>query len=261
MVVKLKPLKLSASAIKTYEQCPRKYFYTYIEKPDVIKKDWAHLRIGNFVHNVLDDFHTILQKEPSHVWSELMTSCCKNLVVKYKLTKEDRKVAKDMLAGYLEKLNSDGLPNVVASEQSFLIKISDEVMIRGFIDRIDNEDDESQKNYKYHIVDYKSGKSQYLDEFQLLIYGLYLLDQDPTLERFKGSYIMLSEGSKHYMPSIFTRTDLERVKQKIIKVAQEIKADQTWEPKSQFLCKYCDFNEICPASPVKPAANARKEWE
>jgi DNA helicase-2/ATP-dependent DNA helicase PcrA len=262
MVVNKKKLKLSASKIKTYEQCPRKYFYQYIEKPDIPRKEWPHLRIGNFVHDVLDKFHTILQTESSHEWPTLMTQCCKNFLRKYKLDKGERKAAKDMLAGYLTKLDTDGLPNVVAAEQKFTITLDENVLLTGFIDRIDDEstDNEEDINYKYHIVDYKSGKSKYLDDFQLLVYGLYLLDKAPNLERFKGSYIMLAEESRHHMPSIFTRTDLDRVKAKILKVADDIMTNQTWETKPQFLCKFCDFNAICPDSPHRQAVNGRKEW-
>jgi len=261
MATRLKTLKLSASAIKTYEQCNRKYFYNYIERPKIEKKDWSHLKIGLFAHEVLDQFHKTLLKNSSASWPESMSAICKKEVSNFNLDKVQRGLASEMLKDYLDKLARDGLPNVVASEQSFAITIEDNILLKGFIDRIDDDQEfDGDKNYKYHIVDYKSGKSKYLDEFQLLIYGLYLLDKFPDLERFKGSYIMLAEGSKHYMPSIFTRTDLDNVKEKIRKVANDIRTDKTWEPKPQFLCKYCDYNKLCPASSFRVATNGRKEW-
>lgn len=258
MVVKDKLLKLSVSAIKTYEQCPRKYYYNYVERPDIEKKDWSHLKVGNFVHDVLDSFHSILQKEDYHEWPSLMTTCCKKFLKKYDLDKDDKLKAKEMLKTYLDKLNENGLPNVVATEQKFSIMLDENTLIRGFIDRIDDDD---AQNYKYHLLDYKTGKSSYLDEFQLLVYGLYLKDKFPDLERFKGSYQMLSEDCKYYMPSVFTVTDLERTKEKILNIANEIRNDQTWEPKPQFLCKYCDYNKLCPSSPYRQAENGRKGWE
>lgn len=619
-----KKLKLSTSSIKTYEQCNRKYYYQYILKPEGKVKDWPHLRLGNFLHEVLEDFHKVLMVEPSHEWPKLMSKISKSKLNKYKLGIDDRKKAANMLRGYLNKLNNDGLPNVMSAEPSFKISLTNDVVIRGFIDRIDRLED---SDIPYHIVDYKglaldtkiptpegwttmkdlsvgdlvlgsngkptsviaksrihhrpcykivfsdnsevicdnvhnwqvdrvgsgsnnyakkvlsgdmlykefksinkskygalviqnadalegnrrkfpldpyllgawlgdalskagtictsegdyhsmnenitnlwahtsrhasnknlfyitcsrdstkckecehirnhirlgnindsrvgsnlslseelraldllnnkfipqkylrasfeqrlsllqglmdtdghwsskrkcavfvtandkikagfsellhsfgvtvqyshcidkkgfeshrfefkpvgfcpfrlerkksafeasvktdyrtlkakrraiksitpiasvptqcisvdsddklylcgesfipthnTGKSKYLDEFQLLVYGLHLLDIDPNLERYKASYLMLPEGSRHHMPSIFTKTDLEEVKNKILSVANSILTDEAWEPKPQFLCKYCDFNEICPAYGNKQAANGRVDWE
>lgn len=258
MIVKGK-LKVSTSALKTYEKCPREYYYKYIEKPEVEKKDWSHLRIGNFAHAVLDDFHSKLKENPSQPWPELMSFLCKEKVSNYNLNKDEKKVVKDMLNGYLTKLQQEGLPNVIATEKSFSIALDENTIIKGVIDRIDDET-EDPGTPKYHIKDYKSGRAAYLDEFQLLVYGLYLLDTDPNLEKFKGSYTMLAEGSRSHMVSIFTKTDLDRVKDKIIKVANDIRSDQTWEPKPQFLCKYCDYNKICPSSPFKEVSGGRKEW-
>lgn len=252
-----KPLKLSVSAIKTYEQCPRKYFYNYIERPDVEKVPWPHLQLGLFLHDVLEGFHNILLKDDAIEWPDLMSVMCKRMVKKYNLTKEQKGMAKEMLKNYLGKLDKNGLPNVVANEEEFYFNIDDDVIIRGFIDRIDLEEKEDGK--RYEVVDYKSGSSRYLDEFQLLVYGVYLLHKYPDLELFKGTYIVLSEECKSISYN-FTNTDVNRVRDKIIRVANEIKTDQTWEPKPQFLCKYCDYNKICPASPHKEASNARRDW-
>lgn len=96
------------------------------------------------------------------------------------------------------------------------------------------------------ILTHNTGKSKYLDEFQLLVYGIYLLDAHPELEHFKGTYIVLSENKE--IPYTFTRTDVERCKAEILDVAKQIREDKTWDPKPQFLCSYCDFEAICPAT-------------
>lgn len=99
-------------------------------------------------------------------------------------------------------------------------------------------------------LSHNTGKSKYLDEFQLLVYGLFLREQNPQLERYKASYIVLGEGSKN-IQYLFTRTDVDRVLEKIKKIATHIETDKTWEPKPSFLCKWCDFEDICPAMKLR----------
>ena len=57
-------LKLSVSSMDTYEKCPKKYHYTYIEKPNIQKKKWAHTEFGSCAHKMLELFHLRYMKEP-----------------------------------------------------------------------------------------------------------------------------------------------------------------------------------------------------
>ena len=255
MATQLPILKVSASSLKTYQQCPRKYYFTYIDKQP--KKEWGHLELGNFVHGVLEDFHNQLQEDPRtpDEWGQLLTSICKVEREKYNLTPEHRIKARDMLKAYLEILKSEGLPSVLFNEKSFNIKLNEGLLIRGFIDRIDTDPDRG-----YHILDYKTGASRYLDDFQLLIYGIYLLNEHPELERFKASYLILAEGSK-LMSYTFTQTDVQRAVQKIINIASQIREDKTWTPKPQFLCSYCDFQAICPVTLREQQFKNTAGWE
>ena len=241
MVIKSDKLKISASAVKTYTQCPRKYYFTYINK--LPKKKWPHIELGNFVHDVLESFHNTLRdspKDPSE-WGALLKIICRKEVSNHNLTKEQMGVAKEMLATYLSKLREDGLPNVLFNEKEFVIDLPGNILLRGFIDRVDEDAD------SVALVDYKSGRSKYLDEFQLLVYALAMLHERPDLKKIKGSYIVLGEGSK-IIPYSFTKTDTVRCVTEITKVAGMIRSEQSWEPRPTRLCSYCDFHDACPAT-------------
>lgn len=242
MVIKSEALKLSASAIKTYKQCPRKYYFTYIEK--LPKKTWPHTELGNFVHKSLELFHINIKDKPlaPSEWPNALQDCCKQAIKAHALTPEQKINAKGMLKTYLSNLVESGLPNVLSNEKKFEISLKDNIIIRGFIDRVDRDSDKD-----FHIVDYKTGKSKYLDAFQLLVYALAIFNEYPNLDRIKCSYIVLSEGSK-VIPYNFTKTDVERVVNDIVQTGEQIRTDKTWETRPQMLCAYCDFEAACPAT-------------
>lgn len=146
-----KKLRLSVSAIKTYESCKRKYYYQYIEKLPR-KSDWEHLKVGNFVHEVLELFHEKLKQSSASVddWKIIITDLCKEKQKKFSLDVEQADVAKTMLKKYLALLEEEGLPQVVATEKKFSITIEDDIIMVGVIDRVD-----ATGTDQFHLVDYK----------------------------------------------------------------------------------------------------------
>jgi ATP-dependent helicase/DNAse subunit B len=241
MIVKSDKLKVSASALKTYEQCPRKYFYTYIEK--LPKKKWPHAELGDFVHNSLEEFHNHLKDNEVHEleWGPLLGGICRSQLKEMNLTSEQKLTAKKMLDTYLRVLRASGLPKVLFNEKAFTLEIPDDIIIRGYIDRVDEDGD------SFHIIDYKSGKSKYLDEFQLTVYALAMMSEHPQINKIRGSYLVLGEGCKS-IPYTISRTDAERCSDKIRKESDKIRSDQTWATKPTRLCSYCDFEQACPAT-------------
>jgi len=249
MIVKSDRLKVSASALKTYTQCPRKYYFTYIEK--LPKKKWPHIELGNFLHDVLEEFHNLLRDapKPDREWGAALRDICVAQIHKYELTKEQRVTAKEMLDAYLAKLRSDGMPNVLFNEKEFSMDLPENILLRGFIDRIDQEGD------GLHIRDYKSGSSRYLDAFQLTEYALAAFKAYPDLTKVKGSYIILKEASK-IIPYSISKTDTERCVAEIVDIAGAIRSDQTWETRPSKLCSFCDFSDACPAT----KSSSSNEW-
>jgi len=240
---KLELIKLSASAVKTYDQCPRKYFYTYIER--AARKEWDHFDLGNLCHKTLEIFHTIYMEEGTNKKSlaSLMGRSFEEARKEYKhVTYDMMAEAKDLCAGYLDKMKLDGMPIVKGVETSFNFNIGENIKLRGFLDRLD-----LMKDGRFHIVDYKTTKNtKYLDEFQLLVYGLWLQTKYPDVENFKGSYVLLRHGSK-LKEYEFNTQDLARIKKDLINYAEKIRTENVWEPVPTRLCNWCDFQEICPS--------------
>lgn len=226
-------VKNSASSMKTYDQCKRKFYYTYIKK--LPRKEWGHLQLGTLCHSVLEIFHKDYKKG-----DDLAPLMSKSFAIARKQSsgKMDDTLlseAKEILQKYVYKMEEGGMPkNVVGLEKRFSYKIK-EFQITGIIDRID------KVGNKYYIYDYKTSKStKYMDDFQLSVYALWFFKQFKKQDLVKTGYIMLRHNFD-ILSFDFTRDNLEPKEEKIIKYCESIKGENTWEASPGPLCRYCDF--------------------
>ena len=213
------------------------------------KKHWEHLDLGNFCHTTLELFHKEYMDNGLGRYDNL------NAIMTYAFAEAKRdkefvglgrdslEAAKDMMIDYLDELKKHKMPNVLCVEQDFEFNIAPDIVLRGYIDRIDKLD-----NGRLRVVDYKTSKSgdRYLENDQLLIYGMWLKRQHPELKDFMGSYVLLKFHSRAKDVD-FNTADLEKMESKLLKYAGEIKTENEWITIPSGLCKYCDFYDICPA--------------
>jgi RecB family exonuclease len=236
---------LSASKVKTYSQCPRKYYYSYIEK--LPKKKWDHFDLGTLCHGALENFHRKYHNDNQEFdLQELMTESFKKAYDKMRsegteVSADIVKQAKTLLNNYLRKIKINKIgSDIIQVENEFELPLNEKYNVQGIVDRIDLDRDGI-----YHIKDYKTNKSDaYMESDQLIIYGIYLLNKKPEIEKFRGSYIMLKlDGS--LVKYEFTREDVKKITRKLIEYADCINEEERWIEGPSTLCSYCDFNEKC----------------
>jgi CRISPR/Cas system-associated exonuclease Cas4 (RecB family) len=98
-----------------------------------------------------------------------------------------------------------------------------------------------------HVCDYKTVKNKkYLknDFFQLLTYALVLCIEDPTITKVRGSYILLRHGCE-YITKEFDLKEIMETKEKFLKYAEQIHAEQLWRANPTPLCNFCDYLTSC----------------
>lgn len=234
-------LMLSASRIKTFKQCPRKYYYEYIEK--LPKKQWDFFTLGTFVHGVLERFHKeftdaqCLNNNPSRLMKIAFSQQRDNTK---NISNEILQEAYKLLTAYLEKIKEKFNSKVLKTEDSFSVNLTDTIGVRGIVDRLDLDDDGI-----YHLKDYKTTKdAKYMDQFQLQTYGIYLNEKFQNIDAFRGSYIMLRLDSRPIFYN-FNKEDVEKIKKELIEFGEKIKQESKWATKPSRLCEWCDFQKEC----------------
>lgn len=240
-------IKISASSVKTFDQCPKKYWFQYINKAP--KKEWPHLVLGNICHKTLEIFHKkyLIKKVSNDKLGSLMKESFVDALKEFQ--NAEKKIIDEaflLLRDYLESIKKTSMPNVKGVETPFEFEIDTGILIRGFIDRIDDIG-----CGKIRISDYKTSKNpKYLDSFQLNIYGLWLRKENPNIKNFSGSYILLKHKSitKDYE---FNSFDLDKIQKSLISYANKIKTETEWNFSPSPLCDFCDFKQLC---------DSQKDW-
>jgi len=258
-------LYLSPSSVKTYEQCPRKYYYNYIKK--LPKKDFTHLHLGTFCHDILEQFHIALPQtnlkcshedgnscekfdkdgKCVHIYRKLMNKIFperKKILAEKEniiLQKEQLMDAQKMVKNYIDNLDIETVNGVLYNERRFMFPLTDKYMANGIMDRIDMRDG------VYYLVDYKTNKNaKYMEPFQLYVYGLALDtydDIDGDTSTIHALYKMLRLDRE--LSYKVTQYEKDECKRKLIEYGDKITEDQKWIMKAGPLCNWCDFKEIC----------------
>lgn len=241
---------LSVSKIKVFKNCPAQYRFNYIER--LPKKERDHHIYGKFTHEILETFHKRKLEGDLLENAKLMTECFYSASesFKEKLTSTQQQEAFDTMILYLKLLESGDKmvsAEVVSVEESFWIGVEDKILLHGFIDRSQIDDDGW-----FHVADYKTSKSSKFledDYFQLLTYAYVKCLENPGLDKIRCSYIMLRDKFK-FITKEYSRKDIMKVEGVLLEHAEKMQSERLYRPNTSPLCAFCDYEEFCPEGQV-----------
>ncbi len=234
----------SASRLKTYLDCKRKYYYRYIRHIEPKKEE--ELNEGAFLHLLLEHayahsnaFYSVESLEGSlHcALDELLTD-------KDAKTEYQKLLWREKLKGFIREEIGYFNENwrIAAKEMEIKGKISG-LNFQGRIDRLD------QREADVWVLDYKTGSTkeanktsnlETLNDFQMSIY-YYLLS--PSYNNIKLSYVkVLQEGQREEIAALEEKNALL-----IDRIAQLIQTKNFIAKKCEDLqrCNYCEFALMC----------------
>ncbi len=261
----------SPSSINTFKQCPRKYYYNYVEKLPRVAN--IHQIRGNIAHSTLENFYDIdVSQFNEENYSLKFKEVIQQLLMHQWNTDYPRlhelNLSKDKLKFYFEetmlmlmnwvnhfitdfeKVKING-----TSIQEAFIKItpireqeyrSDNYSVRGFIDAIQHIEEE-----EVHIIDYKTNARFDMKDairLQLAIYSLLYQEKHGVLPSKVGIFFL-----RHKLKMMNVDEELLELAKREIELihmhtsATEEKED--YKRKITGLCKWrtgqCDFYETC----------------
>jgi len=234
----------SASRLKTYLECKRKYYYRYIKNIQAKKEE--ELNEGAFLHALLDHLH---REKDSYESKEEMQKNLDILLDKL-LPFDDAKISykkllwKEKLKGFvtsqIEHFRADW--KVVEREVEVQGDIGG-LRFKGRIDRIDQNATETL------ILDYKSGSTteanktknlENLTDLQMSIYHQMLTGK---YQNINLSFVKIFEGGTLEEITVLEEKN-ELLAQHIIELKQTKRfAAEKCEDLQK--CKYCEFTLMC----------------
>lgn len=266
---------VSASKIGTWLDCPRAFWFRYVQKARVDGR-WAHLSMGNAIHAALKDWWEIPQEQrtPDRGADLVVQRWQTDGFRDREQSDRWRGIAAEMVRDYLHGVDPEVEP--LSRERSLGARTS-QITITTRIDRIDLIDD-ADGTESCVIIDYKTGKSV------------------PTTDDVRGSLALAfyatavqqslrkpcTEVALHHIPSgtvVSWRHDqeaLDRHVRRAEQIADEMRgAEDTWagrdadtDPTALIddvfparpgaLCGYCDFREMCSAGQAH--VERREPW-
>lgn len=258
----------SPSSILAYRQCPRKYYYQYLEHRPTSKN--VHTIKGNFVHEVLDEFFQQPPEIKDEIYMEQSVVHMRNLfdkkwnIAKSEFVKigislsETRQIYVETLAmvslwlqNFLIRLVSLNIPMSEAFKQLTPMReqefVSNNYAVKGYVDVIEQNGNDAR------IMDYKTSSKPELSEeykLQLSIYALLYKERYGILPKEVGIYF-LKHADDFEKSIVVTDKLINEAKFAIETHHQSTNTDNIVDyPKKEGpLCKWstgkCDFYELC----------------
>lgn len=266
----------SPYSIGIYTKCPKQYYFEYLDNYTSVYPNKQKLKqiqveagkrreliFGELLHIVLNLFFHLSKGERSEerlltllkeVWMRGEDKARKkkggfpDLEDERDWYREATKILKGFYQtqdlsptiAYLPEIEKEG----EFIDANFLkVPLQSDVILAGKIDRIDKDPPGADKG-GFHLIDYKTGKSEEDDEFQLMVYSI-LAEGALGKPLAKASYLYLRSGNrKSFQPDEKGKV---KAKEQVLEIAEKIRNDSEFSPHPTKLCYWCNYVEFCPA--------------
>ncbi len=244
----------SNSKLGTFENCPLKYKFQYVDKEKVEREDTVETFLGSKVHETLEKLYKDLKFEKllslkellahfNKLWKENWNDTIK--INKKEYTQENyRKMGIRQLTDYYNRYQPFNQGKVLGLETTDLLTLGKDYKFHIRIDRLVDKG-----NGVYEVHDYKTSnhlpKQQELDEDrQLAMYSLWVKLNFKDCKKIKLIWHYTAFDKE--MESSKTIPQLEDLKKEIIAQIKKIESTKEFPANESSLCSWCEYQNICP---------------
>ena len=243
----------SHSKISTFEQCPLKYKFSYIDKIETEIEETVEAFLGSRVHETLQKLYTDLNFQMMPSLKELLdffnSQWKKNwndaiVIVREEYGQENyRKMGERYITDYYTRYEPFNQERTIALETMRIVPLDNAYQIHIRVDRL------AEKDGIYEIHDYKTSQSlptqDDLDkDRQLAIYAYGIKRMYPDARKIQLIWHFLATDKE--MRSERTEEQLDVLKKEVIESIKEIESAREFPANVSRLCDWCEFRPLCP---------------
>jgi DNA helicase II / ATP-dependent DNA helicase PcrA len=239
-------LRLSATAIETYLDCPLKFKFSHLYR--IPTGPQAALTFGNIMHQSVRHYFK-LRKQGEVAFDDISRfylGSWKSVGFEDSYQEETyQKSGLSQLREFTARHNAMPITaEGIRMEVHFELDMQD-VVLEGRIDQINPVKHREPKLVQ--LVDYKTGRPRtQKDADKSLQLSVYALAAQNHLGLEPQGLIFYNLTNNQQVASVRTQKELEAVHHKILGVAEEIRR-MVFPAKPGFACRYCEFVPVCPA--------------
>lgn len=260
-----KSKSFSPSKLSTYQNCPKKYQYRYVDRISR-KRKTPETVLGVAVHAAFEELHGLVNGGKLPTLAEVQAVFAGNFDSEWdetvklrdeRFSKDDwRRVGLDCVKTYYDAGKPFDSDKTVAVEKKVGFPISTEegeYKIEGYVDRL-----VLAKDGAFEIHDYKTAKALPSQEdmdadWQLALYELAIRHDWPDTKDVRLRWHYVRHGK--VITSIRGPEAREKLRAEAAALITAIKRDHEFKPKVTPLCDWCEYKDLCPefAHPEKVA--------
>lgn len=241
-------LRLSATAIETFETCPFKFKLGHILH--VPTGPQPTLTFGSIMHQAVRYYFELRQKGKVKFedMKEFYLNAWRSAGFEDAYQEETyRKAGREQLREFVLRHEAIEIPaEGIRTEQQFLLDLG-ECVLEGRIDQINPVAAPGRQDSCVELVDYKTGRPKSQKDadksLQLSIYALAARD-GLKLRPVKLTFYNLTNNQP--VSTARTPGDLKKAEEEVRQAAAEIRTSE-FQPRPGFACKWCEYVPICPA--------------
>lgn len=247
----------SHSRLSTYENCPQKYKFAYVDRLK-IEEEGIEAFLGSRFHQAMEKLYNELRfrimplEEVKNFYEEQWKKNYhdKVIIVEEGRTADDYfRLGLKFIEDYYRHYYPFNRNRVLGTEEWIEVDLdgSGRYILQGIVDRIDLTPDGV-----YEIHDYKTSSSLPGQDFadndrQLAVYQLGLKQKWPQAEKFRLVWHYVAFDLE--LSSTRTQEQLDQLRSQIIQLIQQIQAAEAandFPARESALCRWCAFWDYCP---------------
>lgn len=245
---------VSYSRLRSYEQCPRRFKMEYLD--GIPARIGPAGQMGTLVHAVLASYLNEVMRAHVQVRTDVgdilprIRPIHKHLRRRHEIRQRlDEREASRLLSRFAEIMPEIDGSAIAAVEAEREFDIG-RYRCKAVLDLVLRDNDGH-----FAIIDFKTGKARYANDFQL---GFYTLAMLQAADVGYGGFIFLRRGEGPSYQQVrlpieacglrsFNKTSVRRVEQRILRTVETIEADRAFKAKKGPLCNYCGVRKHCSA--------------